>query len=103
MRSLFTPPLYLPNADLLTCTAVNLSRRPVVVNIIILDNQGVERCGIGEQTLEPGHAAFQPCNSDLSIEEDPIRYCQVMVNGPTRSILVTAQANPPTGPAVSAP
>jgi hypothetical protein len=26
-----------------------------------------------------------------------------MVNGPTRSILVTAQANPPTGPAVSAP
>jgi len=99
---LVTPPLYLRNANYLYCTAVNLHDSPVTVDINVLDQEGNKRCGAGPWELDPGHTVFQICNSDISTELQPVRYCIFTYKGEKNKIVGSAQINPPEGSAIPA-
>ncbi len=99
---LVTPPLYLRNANYLYCTAVNLHDNPVTVDINVLDQEGNKRCGAGPWELDPGHTVFQICNSDISTELEPVRYCIFTYQGEKNKVVGSAQINPPDGSAIPA-
>ena len=101
-QKLITPPLYLKNADVLYCTAVNLHSTDKTIDIQVFDEQGNYRCGVGPRTLAPGHAEFQVCNSDLHIDTVPIRYCVFTYDGHAGKVIGSAQIDPPEGEAVTA-
>lgn len=101
-QKLVTPPLYLQNARILYCTAVNLHSTEKIVDIQVFDEQGNWRCGAGPWTLAPGHAEFQVCNSDLHIDINPIRYCVFTYHGYPKKVVGSAQIDPPEGEAITA-
>ncbi len=101
-QKLVTPPLYLQNANILYCTAVNLHSTDTIVDIQVFDEKGVKRCGIGPRTLAPGKAEYQVCNSDLHLDINPIRYCVFIYNGYPDKIVGSAQIDPPAGEAIPA-
>ena len=99
---LTTPPLYLQDAGILYCTAVNLHDMPVTLDINVYDQNGNNRCGAGPWTLDPGHTVYQVCNSDLHIDIDPVRYCIFTYDGERGKIVGSAQIDPPEGEAIPA-
>jgi hypothetical protein len=105
---LVTPPLFVEEAHLFTCSALNLHPFKVVVDIQVFDQTGTQRCGVGPRELAPGEAAVQKCNSDILTEFEPLRYCQILYRGRRGLVLGTAQFDPPSqdnggiGPAVVA-
>jgi len=101
-QKLITPPLYLKDAGILYCTAVNLHSADRTVDIQVYDEQGNQRCGAGPFTLSPGQTVSQVCNSDLHIEEHPVRYCIFTYEGSRGMVVGSAQINPPGGEAVPA-
>jgi len=101
-QKLVTPPLYLKNAEVLYCTAVNLHSTDKTIDIRVFDEHGNQRCGAGPRTLAPGRAESQLCNSDLHIDSDPIRYCVFTYDGYAGKVVGSGQIDPPEGEAVTA-
>jgi hypothetical protein len=101
-QKLVTPPLYLKDANILYCTAVNLHRTEKRVDIRVFDERGTSRCGAGPYTLLPGQTAHQVCNSDLHMEPQPVRYCVFTYDGEYGMVVGGAQIDPPKGEAVPA-
>jgi hypothetical protein len=99
---LATPPLYLQDVEYIYCTAANLHDRPITVDIVVYDQLGDRRAGIGPRVLEPGGAAYQHCNTDLDIEVNPVRYCVITYEGEMGKVIGSVQVNPPEGEAVPA-
>lgn len=101
-RMLVTPPLYLKNAHIIHCTAVNLNDDPLSIDIKVFDEGGNQRCGVGPSMVAPGHTVAQYCNSDLSLDPQPIRYCVFTYEGEKNKVVGGVQINPPEGEAVPA-
>ena len=101
---LATPPLLVKGADFLECTAVNLHRYTIEVNIQPFEADGRPVCGRGFQTIGPGEVAEQPCNSDIGSLDLPVRYCVFTYTGRKGLVLGTAQGvyQGVGGPAVAA-
>jgi hypothetical protein len=90
--TLVTPPLFVEGADIIKCTAVNLHRRAVVVDIRVFNAAGEQTCGAGPRRLKPGQAESQDCNSDIFSDPNPIRYCEFIYKGRKNLVQGTAQA-----------
>ena len=101
-QKLVTPPLYLKDANILYCTAVNLDSTVKIVDINVFDEKGMNRCGAGPYTIEPGHTATQVCNSDLHVDAEPVRYCVFTYEGLGKVIVASGQIDPPKGSAITA-
>ena len=89
---LATPPLDVGGAEFIQCTAVNLHRRAVAMDIRVFGADGEQICGVGSQRLEPGQTGSQVCNSDIFDDPIPIRYCVFTYKGRRGLVLGTAQA-----------
>jgi hypothetical protein len=105
---LVTPPLYVEGASIFYCTVVNLDSKPLEVDVKVFIQDGTNTCGFGPQILTPGVPLVQPCNSDIWLDINPVRYCEITYTGKPGVVLGTAQFDPPyaatvgVGPAVTA-
>jgi hypothetical protein len=107
-RRLVTPPLYVEGATIFYCSAANLDSRTLQVDIKVFDQHGTKICGVGSRSIGPGEAQVQMCDSDIGLDFQPIRYCEITYKGRRGLVLGTAQFDVPViatngvGPAVVA-